>query len=523
MAVQKTYFVLPGIFEFFRDYEGSALNINVKFSDYKVGGVQKLMNFPVSSGIIQTNDADLSNCNSSMSTCALGGVNTSFNPFYNGVWMDFPNVDGVARGQSTGVRAGAPYSDYGYNDLNLTIDKTEIYNGYGFLSKGSFAIDIDFDYDFDFTIQVLAPPSTAAVFPYGDGVSFRIKHRAETCSSTFEHLPIGGGDPVDIYEYGFLEGLGEKSDSDQYHIIPSCFDLIPVDVCEGYKTKSIGLLVRVPITLEPIAITQDCCFKLPVFAEQTTKTENWKNDFKLLPVQKRQTENDTFAFKLLKCGEEIDLNDDTLGTFVDIDTLEDYPDYTYFSLDWFKVLNNGNLGVGEYQFKVEYNISGVSGSFTSCIYDLNVYEDYRVDETVRIEAVMNGYLQEIDIDFTGLSLRDCMRVPGFFGLEKPEREKVTLKMNNRLKNTIKITETREYSLETCPIERCATRHLKDWIFMADELYVTDCNIFNHDLYRDFPVEPPKEVDPEYFGLSRKAVIRATFDDLYDNKRKLKCT
>lgn len=522
MAAQKTYFVLPGFIEEFKNSLGSDPNERIKFTleSYKVSGVEKLQNFPVSAGVLATNLAELDECNSDMSTCNLGGIDNSYNPFYNYLRFDFPLVNGVHRGQSTGTTNGI---DYGFNDLNLTIDKEKIVDGFGNFREGSFAIDIDYDYDFYLRLNVQANPTTAANWFYGEQCVIEIKHHAETCTSSYKLSSTRTGVDNDVFFYGFLKGEIEQNESKDYHITPSCFDLIPVDVCEGYKTKSIGLLVRTPITLEPVAISQECCFKLPVFAEQGSKTENWKNDFKLLPVQKRQTENDTFTFKLLKCGEEIELNDDTLGTFVDFDTLEDYPDYTYFSLDWFEVLNNGNLGVGEYQFKVEYDISGVTGSFTSCIYDLNVYEDYRVDETVRIEAVMNGYLQDIDIDFTGLSLRDCMRVPGFFGLETPEREKVTLKMNNRLKNTIKITENREYSLETDPIERCATRHLKDWMFFADELYITDCNIFNHDLYRDFPVEPPKEVDPEYFGLSRKAIIRATFDNLYDNKRKLKCT
>ena len=451
MATQKTYFILPGFFEEFRDSFGSDPTERIAFTlqSYKIAGVEQLQNTPVSGGALATTLAELDECNADMSVCNLGGVVNSYNPFYNYLNFDFPLVNGVHRGQSTGTTNGV---NYGYNSLNLTIDKEEIIDGFGNPRKGAFAIDIDFDQDFFLRLNVQANPTAAANWFYGEQCVIEIQHIAETCSSTYKLSSTKTGSGNDIFFYGFLKGVESQNEAKDYHIVPSCFDLIPIDVCEGYKTKSKGVLINIPVNLDPVVIKEGCCFKLNVFAEQTTKTEDWKNDFKLLPVQKRQTTNDSFAFKLHKCGEVIDLDDDTLGTFVDLDTLEDYPDYTYFILDWFKVLNNPLLGVGTYQLEVEYNISGATGSFTSCVYDLAIYEDYRVDQTVRIEGMMNGYLEQFDIDYKGLKLRDCVRIPGQFGEQQPNYEKNVFKYKDRKKSSSRIDGTRAFTLETHVLE-----------------------------------------------------------------------
>lgn len=531
---QKTYFILPGMFEHMRDLK----DIDVPFDDpilppvdkprcrwklnvYQVGGINQLMNTPVSAGVIFYTDMEFSNCSAGMMSCGLPGQINSWNPFFNGIRADFPIVNGVARGVSTGT---TNLIDYGFNPLNLTVDKPQILDGLGDPRFGAFAIDIDYDQDFLLVIEI-SVPTTNNIFPYGESVTFTIKHTAETCTSEYYATFLVDGSPNVVYwdRYGFLAGEEIENEAGQYHIVPSCYEIPPVDICEGYKTKSKGKLVKIPVELDPVVIKEGCCFKLPVFAEQTTKTEDWKNDFKLLPVQKRQTDNDTFVFKLVKCGEEIELNDDTLGTFVDFDTLENYPDYTYFILDWFKVLNNPNLGVGTYQFKVEQTISGSSIEITSCVYDLMIYEDYRADDTVRIEAMMNGFLEQFDIDYSGLKLRDCVRFRGKFGEQQTEYEKVTFKYKDRKKNTTKIVDEREFTLVSEDIEVCLTDHLQDWIFKADELYISDFNIFNHKNYKNFPVESPSEVDLTYFDGSRKATMTAKFSDLFDNRRKLKCT
>lgn len=531
---QKTYFIFPTIFEHMRDLQ----DIDVPFDDpnfppvdkprcrwkintYQVGGVNQLINSPVSSGIIFYSDMEFSECNSDLTVCNIGGIQNSWNPFFKGIFADFPIVDGVARGVSTGTTNGI---NYGYGALNFTVDKERIYDGNGIPRFGSFAIDIDYDQDFILSIEI-SVPTTNNIFIFGESVVFTIKHTAATCTSEYyATILVDGNQIVNPWPaYGFLSGEEVENEAQQYHIVPSCYEIPPVDVCLGYKTKSKGKLVKIPVELTPVAIKEGCCFKLNVFAEQTTKTEDWKNDFKLLPVQKRQTDNDTFRFRLHTCGQVIELNNDDLGTFVDLDSLEDNPDITYFVLDWFKVINNPLLGVGTYQFEVEYTISGATGSFTSCVYDLAIYQDYRVDETVRIEALMNGYLEQFDIDYSGLNLKDCVRIPGKFGEQQPNYEKTTFKYKDRKKNTTRIIDTREFSLETQGLEVCITDHLQDWIFKADELYISDFNVYNHKNYKNFPVESPKEVELEYFDRSRTAILTAKFEDLFDNRRKLKCT
>ena len=147
------------------------------------------------------------------------------------------------------------------------------------------------------------PEIGGSEFPYGDSVIFEIRHVAITCESTFTVQASNLLGIQSIYESGFLNG--DFTEQANYHIIPSCFVLQPVDICQGYKTKSIGLLVRVPTEFDAVIVKETCCYKLPVFAEQTEKTENWKNDFKSFPMQKKQTKNDTFVFTLIACGEEI--------------------------------------------------------------------------------------------------------------------------------------------------------------------------------------------------------------------------
>ena len=56
MATQKTYFILPGFFEEFRDSFGSDPTERIAFTlqSYKIAGVEQLQNTPVSGGALAT-------------------------------------------------------------------------------------------------------------------------------------------------------------------------------------------------------------------------------------------------------------------------------------------------------------------------------------------------------------------------------------------------------------------------------------------------------------------------------------
>lgn len=523
MAVQKTYFVFPGVFEEFRDSLGGDITerLTVEITSYKVGGIEQLQNLPAPSGItagtIATTLGELSECNSDFTTCGLGGANNSYNPFYNYCLVDFPIVNGVARGVSTGTTTGI---NYGISGLNITVDKESIIDGFGNARFGSFAIDIDYDQDFYLSIRFRANPTTSANWFYGDGVSFKIQHVASECSSTYTSTRVGVGSDDDIYFYGFLKGETEQNEAGDYHITPSCEELTPVDVCEGFSGYSIGIVARSPLSDTPQIIKKVCCDELKIFAELTTKTDTYKNDFKSL-IFKRQLPTDTYTMKLVKCstGTEYLLDaSSTYGTFYDFGDFEDYPDYTGFKLEWFNVIND--LGVGKYKLITEYSIAGVTGKYESCLYRLLIYDLKQAIYTVRFDSVLNSYYEAQDIDLTGLFWQDSIRVPGTFGKRQINLEEDSLVYKNRTVKDVKTEYLNEYSFESELISRCAFPNLADWILRGDELIVSDFNPYAADDYKNFAIKVNSYEDIQYFSRNDKRIFRAKFGDRTLNFRKL---
>jgi hypothetical protein len=526
MAVQKTYFVLKGIFEYFRDYETTLVPIDtpvtnaratIRMSSYKIDGIEQVMNTPVSAGSLTLSNGEQSECNQDMSTCAIGGIANSYNPFYSFIRMDFPLVNGKRRGTSTGSTNG---TNYGFNSLNLTIDKTEILDGFGVSRFGAFAIDIDFDFDFYLKFTIDVPTTSEGVFPYGQGVVFEMQHVASECSSTFT-ATYGSGDAQvieNIYSYGFLKGVDVGEEARDYHIVPSCFELTPVDVCEGFSGYGIGIMVGKPSDDTPQIIKKTCCETLKVFAEQTTKETNYKNDYKSL-IFKRQTENDTYDFILKNCdGVETPLIDNTYGEFYDFGDFEDYPDYKGIKLDWFEVLNN--LGSGKYKLITNYNIAGFTGSYETCVYELNTFSFEAAAYTVRFDSVLNSYYESQDIDLTGLFWQDSIRVQGTWGYRQIETQIDNYIQSGRTIKDIKTDHINNYTFESELISRCASPVLLDWILRGDELYVSDFFPYAHKDYKDFPIKLNEYGELGYFGRNDSVTFKAEFGDRILNQRKL---
>lgn len=519
MAVQKTYFVLPGFFEEFKNSLGNDPNerLSFTFTSYKVAGVEQLQNFPVTGGLLTADQAELDDCNADMTTCNLGGVANSYNPFYNYLNVDFPLVNGVHRGISTGTTNGV---NYGFNPLNITIDKEQIYDGFGNLRNGSFAIDIDYDLDFYLKIRVDANPAASANWFYGDQVSIEIRHIASECSSTYLLSSTRTGAYNDIYFYGFLKGETEPNEAKDYHIVPSCFDLIPVDVCEGYSGYSIGILAKSPQADSPQIIKKTCCDELKVFAELGSKTDNYKNDFKSL-IFKRQLPTDTYDFKLVRCSDDAEYVLDGLspyGTFYDFGDFEGYPDYIGFTLDWYEVLND--LGAGRYRLVTSYDIAGTQGEYKSCVYNLQVFSFSAAAYTVRFDSTLNSYYESQDIDLAGLYWQDSIRVPGTFGRRQINTEIDELVYRGRKVADVKTEFLNEYSFESELISRCAFPNLADWILRGDELKVSDFNPYAADDYKEFDIKVNNYDEIQYYERTDKRIFKATFGDRTLNFRKL---
>lgn len=519
MAVQKTYFILPGFFEEFANSLGTDPSERIKFTldSYKISGVEQLQNTPVSAGVLATNLAELSECNSNMTTCAIGGIPNSYNPFYEYLRFDFPLVNGVHRGISTGSTNGI---NYGFDSLNLTIDKGEILDGFGNYRKGSFAIDIDYDYDFYLKLNVQANPTTATNWFYGEQCVLEIYHTASTCESRYLLSSTKTGIDNDVFFYGFLKGEITPNEAKDYHIIPSCYELTPVDVCEGYCGYSTGIIARKPKEDTPQIIKKTCCDELKVFAEIGSKTDNFKNDFKSL-LFKRQVITDTYNFKLVKCstGGEYALDGSSpYGTFYDFGDFDEYPDYTAFKIEWYEVLND--LGSGKYQLVTEYDILGITGQYVSCLFNLQPFSYQAAIYTVRFDSILNSYYEQQDLDLTGLFWQDSIRVAGTFGKRQINLEEDSLVYKGREVNDVKTEYLNEYRFESELISRCTFPNLVDWILRGDRIKVSDFNPFAADDYKEFDIKVNSYDEVGYFSRSDKRIFRAIFGDRKLDKRKL---
>lgn len=259
------------------------------------------------------------------------------------------------------------------------------------------------------------------------------------------------------------------------------------------------------IKLPQIFMEQDRGFKIccdcPMLVLGSPDSETWKTD-KTSAWIKLSSPADTASFLLYK--------DDVLTNYTPTPmAFPNEPNAFYTTINWYDVIQSD--GIGCYELKVGYNISGVINEFTWGIYDLKHYSITNALQTARIRVKFNLKQQIEGINFTGANVEDCIRFNGFIGERQPNTEIDNLIYQDRVMKSVIRENLDTYIITTDPLLECFIKALTDlYLLSENEMYISDYNAHNHS-YRilDIPVTLEETSEIDYLAAyQRRAKLTA---------------
>jgi hypothetical protein len=254
----------------------------------------------------------------------------------------------------------------------------------------------------------------------------------------------------------------------------------------------------------------ECCYTEPVFA--LPLAEWWKND-KSSFLQKKLTALDTIEFKLFKNGLEVAiLDNDYLGEYYSF-TL-----YTGFVLYWENVYSN--YGTGSYQVKAFEVLGGLPVQWDSQEFCLDTYSDLKADGTFRIETYQTGSILRSGFNYDELNLTrgwyQSYRLKGILGNKKATLESDYLMTSDRRMLQIQDKVSYEYELQTNLLPAAVAKVLIEDNLIANEILLTDFNLYNTDIFRRVELYPTSINDTKSFSGNRKVIYSIIFKERVDN-------
>lgn len=286
-----------------------------------------------------------------------------------------------------------------------------------------------------------------------------------------------------------------------------------------YKERTLGyaLGVEIPQPNEaPELVFKECCYTHIVLAD-VNSSNDLRNDFSSF-FHQRQVSSESVDFVLYKfeTDKEFDLNDGTYGQYFNYGELETNQDLKGYLVEWKKVLQE--LGEGGYKVIKRQNIAGIAMETSSFVFTLRQYSDVLANGTVRMDVVMDGFLEKNKIKFIGTGWRNSIRVKGFFGNREPQLEQDNLVDRNYRKNQISTKQTNEYKFQTGLIPDCVTDEIFDFFLLSNSIKITDYNLNNHSYnYKKYAVSYEQNEGTTYGNHTRKARLNLSFSDKVINR------
>ena len=292
---------------------------------------------------------------------------------------------------------------------------------------------------------------------------------------------------------------------------------LPNTTPEAFSTGNTG---KVLATALPIVRAQEendlcicdyitCPYEEKVFAlTGGAYYKNDKNEF----LFRKLTSFDVITIELHLAGVKVaDLNNNTYGTF-----FNGFPSgsaeqqlYVGYLLDWELVYNA--FGVGKYTVVSNLLVIGNNSTFTSRVFNLSVYSDIAAYQTVRIESVQNGNIIGDEFDYTDLNWQQSVRIPAVFGNPDPQYTEDSYVDSDHFKKQIKDTMARDWFLQTKKINWEVANSLVYNKLMANEILITDYNIYAESIWRRVPVKLKELSKPKISGNPSK-IYNVTFVD-----------
>jgi hypothetical protein len=519
----KAYFYLKDIFQ------NGLLNTTnewvIKLQVYDVGGVNQLT--PEYSAEttnvygLPINDFEYSDCSfdgSSIDACELGGINDSWNPFFAnmaGQWDNVVNSQnrGAFLQSDSGNLYGIESLGLGFDNLAVPINDIPSGGSSGATGNGSFFMNIDLSQDFLAVVSVQIQPSGGG--PLITQQAHRFEYIASTCTFSYLIQDLLSVDPdIDATEWAFLSGgnsgwidLGCGSFGGDLGDDP----IVVQSIC------SVPTTPQQPQTIVSEEL-DECCYQSPVLASSTSN-EEWQNDINAF-LFKRNFSSETITLTLQKNGiTDLPIVNDDYGVYYDFGAFSDYPNYKGVKIEWQKVLLLE--GEGTYRIKVESNFLTGSETTYSIPFELKEYTQTRANGTFRIQSIQNGFLRNINFDFTNLNWIDGLRIRGFFGNRQAEYEQENVLYANRDSKQVRSELINKYVCQTMHIPDCITDQIIEYHNFANKLYFTDYNLNNHKkTYIQKEVVFDSMDSIEYKDVSTFAPLQLNYKDFNQNYLKI---
>lgn len=277
----------------------------------------------------------------------------------------------------------------------------------------------------------------------------------------------------------------------------------------------------------------DCCgdFVWRVLAD-VDSTDEHKNDINSFLFWFNQNSTPTAKVYLVDVKDnanEIDLTSNTdYGTPYNygFEINEVQEKLVGYQIEWKKVIDT--LGGGQYYIKCEItDLFGITASTYSDVYCMKQYTIERANKTVKIEYYIKGILGDSNFDekrrnYGTLNWYNSHRFDGFFMYENSEYVEEYVQYENGQFDPVKLEQTPAYLLNLRPIAKFKHDVLRNDVYMANEILVTDYNVSNIEPYVQKKVKFTGAYDPNFYPMKSKlssVTIKCTQE--YNNLKKFR--
>lgn len=279
----------------------------------------------------------------------------------------------------------------------------------------------------------------------------------------------------------------------------------------------------------------ECCDELLVFADAGS-TDEFKNDCaSFIIMQNEFITGIVLKLEKKESGvwvEKTTIIDQTYGDFFDFGFYQNtlFENAIGIQLNFKTVL--ATYGEGCFRIKTEEaTILGGEINNTSPTYTLKQYSPALADRTVRIEWFNNSYMGTSELDerisdfkhigdVAGVDQRgwkNCIRLKGMFYYSESEYTRETTKYKSGRLEKYVDEQTPIYKLDLKRYGAFIHNLLRTQVLQSDDIYMTDYNSTNIDIYKQKHVELRSGYPPNWFiNQSSKASINLEFDQKINN-------
>lgn len=283
-----------------------------------------------------------------------------------------------------------------------------------------------------------------------------------------------------------------------------------------------------------VVLGSDCCFcvsncnwDLPVFALLTDENDRERNDRNDFIIQ--VPEGATVTGTLIQLNpdnsvkQSIPIVDSTYGNFYSTGTVK--ANVWAFIIDWYKVADIEGFGRWKFNITVENGASTEIFNQDSACFWLRPWTCEDAHRTVKIKTEQSGYF-EGGFDYTGLDF--LLALPGKIKISNSwpqeirlwgrfwrsgfpeERDVVATQQRGRQLVQSKIWQSYTLKLDTIPTS-VSNRLVLD-MFQAPQVFISDFNISNIDVYRSVRVNLTDIAEPINFTQNINEFLEFTFED-----------